>query len=1405
MAARGGETCARAQRGRENCPGVVNDDDAAVSQGELSPEMKPEDTESFCFELEVENVEEKMTGCLDINKALRAFPSMSTDEKIKQFQIFLTAILKNDLICQISQVQYLLLLHYFVTALCSRSKEQDLAEAIKQIRTIEKMAKEKPECQSFLYVAYHTLGCLCYKQNRFDDAIQWFKKSKQEFEENPPTIEWTDVILTAEEIKPENFEVETNKYVEKCTDHPCPTATCQYLNCLGYYKREIYPSDPDYKGYVKLFCDNNCIIQYHTTCWKEFKDSDYGGQPDKNFCSTNCISSGCKGTIVKFIIHDSASGMYTEFEERVPDVSPQLSTVESEPKEIDVLGESSKCQELKTVEMAKKEFHPFHPPVKCRLFQEITQNRKLIENAISHMGNWSELLIEYNIKEEFAKRIPAEVIVDHVLEWNCNFKMRHFLNLLMKRNVSHHSELLEWLTHILELSDLCSLYFLFNYKTTVIQILHESGNLIVIMAKELLSRRAVSPEEFKVLLTIPPDERPEKLMEQMIGKRVLSQVGELVFLLAEEQDVIPKLKPLFAEFDQAFDKFNKNSVPNFGNASPMDSFCKDMDYSLFYRLLHLLIIKGTEVLLQIFDRAVPPQALKRELLKHKRLLEAYHKVGTKAMVEAGEWRLLYPPNNEQPSSHTFDITLLASLMRHLKVLPAPRRGWDNEPSSSDHSRGASLLHLCRLRNRLFFETLNTGITESEFAVMWDRIAEILMDLGADEEELQDLKSFPIEALWEDHHRLAGYLGKPVADVMQLLLSLVQQGKTTQSTEATTPPTSTVLPALPPPSEIKEKVNSSGSPVDDDHSMMLKTKTKSKKKKKKSKSKKAAVKEDDHHTTPAAGSTEHEALSIPVKEGRAIVDPASDQVASSSRHVSTSGVAPIDSSLSPVPTATHHTAPSVTSEGVNQTYQSDGELDGVDGVPTHSNKPSADVYSFPQEAIAKSQGDVWQNSKGDSEIKQKLNDLETENNVLKKNLEHLMIQHKKEQQQRMFTESLNTQLQEYHQLEMSRLKQQLQRKEEEIKKITAQFASERSLWNKDKAKLEDVSAKNIVKLVEATKRAVAAEVLFQECLRDNGLFQLQQAERDCTGQLRAAEANMARSPDSASACAKADGWQAIVADIRNKIDFTKSQFDEQIGWLKSGTKLNMLPQVKIPPPPPHPDAVMKHFLDQHLQAKANYFRAGSGQTDSGNGRPTIVGGQPEASATGREQIEATIPVSTPAAPWHAGRAAQDMAAAGGIRAKNSFERIMEKLSTSYPHFSRNSLTEYLKEVRQSNGGSLSGLTYDDIIHRVASLVESRLSESKNRGQNKSPQPSAWRTSTQGVKLWEGATALSEDPCVICHEDLTTEAMLILPCAHKFHSQCIGPWLKEQRTCPTCRLHVVLRQEFPDLPSRKIAPL
>ncbi|OQR81642.1 hypothetical protein THRCLA_11539 [Thraustotheca clavata] len=43
----------------------------------------------------------------------------------------------------------------------------------------------------------------------------------------------------------------------------------------------------------------------------------------------------------------------------------------------------------------------------------------------------------------------------------------------------------------------------------------------------------------------------------------------------------------------------------------------------------------------------------------------------------------------------------------------------------------------------------------------------------------------------------------------------------------------------------------------------------------------------------------------------------------------------------------------------------------------------------------------------------------------------------------------------------------------------------------------------------------------------------------------------------------------------------------------------------------------------------------------------------------------------------------------------------------------------------------------------------------------------------------------DNCVVCMECFEQNFGVELPCHHKFHANCIEPWLKLHSTCPTCR--------------------
>ncbi|NWV50883.1 DZIP3 ligase, partial [Daphoenositta chrysoptera] len=61
------------------------------------------------------------------------------------------------------------------------------------------------------------------------------------------------------------------------------------------------------------------------------------------------------------------------------------------------------------------------------------------------------------------------------------------------------------------------------------------------------------------------------------------------------------------------------------------------------------------------------------------------------------------------------------------------------------------------------------------------------------------------------------------------------------------------------------------------------------------------------------------------------------------------------------------------------------------------------------------------------------------------------------------------------------------------------------------------------------------------------------------------------------------------------------------------------------------------------------------------------------------------------------------------------------------------------------------------------------------------------------------ASSDDPCTICHEELSRNACE-LECGHEFHRECIRTWLRDHSsTCPICRDYAVLPPDVPERPA------
>ncbi|XP_044944254.1 E3 ubiquitin-protein ligase DZIP3 isoform X4 [Mustela putorius furo] len=367
--------------------------------------------------------------------------------------------------------------------------------------------------------------------------------------------------------------------------------------------------------------------------------------------------------------------------------------------------------------------------------------------------------------------------------------------------------------------------------------------------------------------------------------------------------------------------------------------------------------------------------------------------------------------------------------------------------------------------------------------------------------------------------------------------------------------------------------------------------------------------------------------------------------------------------------------------------------------------------------------------------------------------------------------------------VSKLQRQSHAKDNEIKNLKEQLSMKRSQWEMEKHNLESTIKTYLNKLNAETSRALTAEVYFLQCRRDFGLLHLEQTEKECLSQLARVTHMAASNLESLQLKAAVESWNAIVTDVRNKIAFLRTQYNEQINKVKQGFALSTLPPIQLPPPPPSPEILMQQFLGRPL-VKESFFRPILTVPQMPAVCPGVISahGQPRAPlVTG---IAWTLPAPV-------GETVSPSAGLGSDPPMMNWERITDRLKTAFPQQTRKELTDFLRKLKDIHGKSLSGLTFDEIVYKISQFIDPK--RAQNQGKSvpngncvspshtppqsntaQTPKP-AWRPlSSQGPASWEGANNLDdeeeeEEPCVICHENLSPENLSVLPCAHKFHSQ------------------------------------
>ncbi|XP_043748530.1 E3 ubiquitin-protein ligase DZIP3 isoform X5 [Cervus elaphus] len=671
-----------------------------------------------------------------------------------------------------------------------------------------------------------------------------------------------------------------------------------------------------------------------------------------------------------------------------------------------------------------------------------------------------------------------------------------------------------------------------------------------------------------------------------------------------------------------------------------------------------------------------------------------------------------------------------------------------------------------------------------------KVSDILLRLGMKKEDIDKVKENPIENISLDYHQLSIYLGIPVPEIIQRMLSCYQQGIALQSItgsqrieveelqneeEELSPPLMEYNINVKSIPEIQlAEMNKDGASIPSESSTesikdLQEVKSKPKKKKK---TKNKKNKESKEEQVPSMIGKEEQ-----LKKEQANLYAISRFMKDDASNI-------------------HEDS---TTE--DKSYSLD-ELHILDMIEQGSTNKVTAEHGGTEEELAR---------------RRRLCELHCQCEDFKRQLKTVTLWWQENQMQikkkDKIIESLNQQV-AFGISKMSKLQRQSHAKDNEIKNLKEQLSMKRSQWEMEKHNLESTIKTYLNKLNAETSRALTAEVYFLQCRRDFGLLHLEQTEKECLGQLARATHMAASNLKSLQLKAAVDSWNAIVTDVRNKIAFLRTQYNEQISKVKQGFALSTLPPIQLPPPPPSPETLMQQFLGRPI-VKESFFRPILTVPQM----PAVCSGIVSAAGQSRSPLMTRIAWTLPAP---VGEAVPPSASLGRDPLVMDWEKVLERLKTAFPQQTRKELTDFVRKLKDTHGKSLSGLTFDEIVHKISQFIDPKRSQSQVKsapnGNRVSPshtapqadaaqpsEPTPRSLGSQGSVTQEGASHLDdeeEEPCVICHENLSPDNLSVLPCAHKFHAQCIRPWLMQQRTCPTCRLHVLLPEEFPGHPSQHL---
>ncbi|XP_041656998.1 E3 ubiquitin-protein ligase TTC3 isoform X2 [Cheilinus undulatus] len=1290
----------------------------------------------------------------------------------------------------LSTLDVLLLLYGRALALTEIGQPEELGQAQKLLDKIKSYEERMFQC-----LVFYAIGKVYLRENRFAVALEQFSDSLQMVKNQitPGKLTWPLTKEIVKETQPDYFKEILENNLELCRFPPPPDAICRLVKCNGASKAEIYFTDPDFKGFIQISCCQSCTVEYHIACWKTMKTSPVFEKSDKDFLQESCFTPDCVGKISCIKIYGPTGLVKCKLEDTIP--KPQT------PKKPKVNQKCTSLKKLKSKEERK------------------LRRKQMRKSSQENQESSSEILQK---KEDSATQSQQKA-------WQ-RYRDRVLLQ------ISQHMELLR------------------EEKGLQVSIL--TGSLKPWLELDLsrgnqVARRILNLQEEQ------PDSTLGQTVELLLERKNRVWARVFVQILSGCPDINPKLNKWACQLNNAGLNAAKSFIERY--AGHLEQL--DLAFLLNFSPLQEVIIEKLGTRPELFSsigltvteylKQAPPHDMRLfiwTLEEHREDYDSCHTLLDEYFdLMDGHCSVLKKSDENQ------NISPMKSRGRKKKhreprsvfVFPTKRDEFEQDYIEDD---SLSFLHPgdpfsvpSHLREQVadFEEQYNNGRHRNHYKnildnnpdptkeSLYDYFAQILEEHGPlmaeDRLLVGELENFP--AVAQQKIKDAGGFECFLLESLRFIKMGRCIGLTRHAVSLQQAGHGARLDEL---DDLDDLDNL------DDLDDIVDTKPKN----------------------PPDLTLGHEAAFTPYLDSISSAQTRTYPILPNPYNVFVFGSQPsppVNSAVtvnddclsrwtnsdgqqqSPVFVANDEETDLYCSDAEGGLVETDSSSEGVASVSNEENllKKHAAVQTCQETmrsvAVNTELHEGFESCPGDLNKKQKrILMLETQIKKMSNSCDKVDLKHKEdiahlEEEIQKITANVqvtNTELGLFQQkLEeevkkdqnekkanqevLKSLKTEIEDLVEEHKSLTRNIREKKSTYDaklRDFLELSNQSAAEKMSLEDEIRRSKAtfpltkrrsnnAQLSIVESQRDQDLHNLYRELTHNKALLIKLDEAMHRHPSEHLDLIRKD-WRASMQEIEEEISTIETKYKEQMDQVKKGRRVNELLPVS----------------GENQQEPA---------TASSSASATNVAPQSSAGASGSSPpLTQQAAAEAPAAPPHTQHRPPNRTS-GPLHSNTVFDKAIDRLSTMFPTYTRPELSRLVKELRLSSGGSLSSMSLQDMVGGVSQLIldhQEKLNSAakSSRTGRGTPSQSVTPPLVNSVPVWQQpvpqratqSSALNvEDPCIICHDDMSPDNICVLECRHSFHHDCIRSWLKEQSTCPTCRDHALLPEEFPALSGRR----